>query len=371
MARADRAAHHDTVWALEAASALEPDNAEYHARLAALDPSRESDLLAALALNPRNPSWWIMRSVEQEQAGDLIGAEASLLRANAVCRYYTPRWSLAAFYYRQHNIPQFTNWAHASLSVGYGDSESVIRMAQKLGLTPEEVRAIIPDDPEELTSYLDLMIRDGDMAQIYDPAIKLIDLSARPARDAILDAAGKLFLAGAEAEAVALWNKSVTAGWIPFAQLDPAAGHSLARGNFRGERIGRGFDWRYPEVDGVSLSTGEPDGSLRMELSGKQPPQCELASQLVPLLPGRKYRLTTSYRTESIAPGSGLAWSILPARGGTELAVLPLAGQESIEFETPVSPTPMELRLTYSRRIATVRIEGVLSVRSVELQLLP
>ena len=378
LAHADRLAQADTVEALRAASQIEPGNAEYHARIATLDPSQDDQLKAALQLNPRNPSWWIMQSVRQEEEGDLAGAEASLLKANSVCRYYTPRWSLASFYYRQKNVPQFVRWARASLSVGYGDSESLFRMAQRLGIASETIfREVVPGNPDKVAAYLYLMMNDGNIDQVYEPSAKLVDLGAKPTRNTVLVNCETLFLRGKTAQSLALWNKAVQAGWVAFSRLDPEAGKSQARDNFRGERIEQGFDWRYPAPQGVSVSAAEPDGSLRVEFSGKQPPNCELASQYTPLLAGRKYHLTVHYRSDSIAPESGLQWSVLTVPAGQSLASIRLnapageAGEQSIGFEAPKTQAPARLLLSYARSPGTTRIEGTLWIESVELTLLP
>ncbi len=78
-----------------------------------------------------------------------------------------------------------------------------------------------------------------------------------------------------------------------------------------------------------------------------------------------------------------MGWSIVPAGGGPagggpagggpavgSMALKSAAGTESGVFEMPVSGGPMKLLLTYSRSIATTRIEGVLTVERVGLELL-
>ena len=73
-----------------------------------------------------------MQSVRQEEDGDVAGAKRSLREANTVSRYYIPRWSFAAFYYRQGNKSEFIRWAKLALSAGYGQPESLFQMAQRL-----------------------------------------------------------------------------------------------------------------------------------------------------------------------------------------------------------------------------------------------
>jgi tetratricopeptide (TPR) repeat protein len=371
---ADHLAQSDNPAALQAASRIEPLNAGYRARIATVDSLRDDQLQAALRLNPRNPSWWIMESIHREETGDLAGAEKCLLQANSVSRYYTPRWTAAFFYYRQNNRPEFVRWARAGLSVGYGESESLLRMAQKLGLTSAEIlRDVIPEDPDKVAAYLEVLNKDHAIDRTYEPAAKLIGLGAKPWRNLILGISETLFQSGRIDQALDLWNRTVQAGWVAFSKLDPAAGKSIARNNFRGERIERGFDWKYPVPQGVSVSVDEPDGSLRLDFSGKEPTSCELASQYTALPPGRRYRLAVRARSASIPPGSGLQWSVVTVPGGQRIAAVSLdalggpAAEQSIVFETPQTPAPLRLMLSYSRNLGTTRIEGTLWVESVEL----
>ena len=376
--RAETLARQDTLEALQKAVGLAPGDADYYARMATLDSSRDDELSAALKLNPRKPSWWIMRAVHQEEDGDLAGAEQSLRRANAVSQYYIPRWSLAAFYYRQGNRHDFVRWARKALSVGYGAPESLFRMAQKLGLSPEEaLQTVVPKDPERVDSYLRFLLRAGDMEPAYATATQLIDVGSSLNRESIFTTCETLFVAGKIDEAVALWNKAGQAHWIAFRQLDPATGKSVSNENFAEEKLQRGFDWRYSTLAGVAASQSEPNGGLRLEFSGSQPEKCELMSQYIPLLPGRSYKLAVRYHSEGIPPESGLRWSILtiPASQAVVAGLMTVPGAQRVEqafdFQTPPQRVPMRIVLAYSRSSGTTRIEGRLWIESVKLTLAP
>lgn len=375
LARAERLAARDTVQSLEAASGLSSENAEYYARVAVLDASRDDELAAALARSSREPSLWILRSVRQEQDGDLAGAEQSLLHANEICRYYIPRWSLAAFYYRRQDRARFQEWARAALSVGLGDPESLVRMAQKLGLSPDEIlRSVVPDDPQRLEQYIYLALRDPDPAAAQPAALRLLGAHAQARVEPVLDTCDALFRAGRISDAAELWNRAIAAHKLNFAPIDPGAGKSLAAAGFLAPSLGRGFDWRYANVDGVARSISDRDGSLNLEFSGNQPERCDLASQHVELRPGSEYRATVRYRVDGIAPGAGLRLAIGPLTGGAPvlsgLLNLPAAdyADQSFEFQAPPEPAPFELVLAYGRMPGTTRIEGRLWIQSIRLE---
>ncbi len=255
VARADLLAHQDTVTTLAAASRLLPRNAQFHARLAELDPGRSSELERALVLNPRNASWWIMRSVQQEEAGDLPGAEASLRSAFRIARYYVPLWSLTAFYYREGNKVEFIHSAKETLSVGTGDPRSVFQMAARLGVPADVVQnEILPDQTDTLTAYLKYTLETGDWRSATNTGIHLAAVGSKDDTPALLTASERLFLSGNLNEAVIVWNSAVSAHWISMTRMNPASGVSFNDGAFAQPRIYLGFDWKVPAPAEVAVA---------------------------------------------------------------------------------------------------------------------
>src|SRR5207245_348367 len=78
-----------------------------------------------------------------------------------------------------------------------------------------------------------------------------------------------------------------------------------------------------------AVQTDSPVG-LKLSLSGKQPEKCELLWQYIPLIPGRRYRFRSQYRTSGIAAESGVRWSIFSsaARSPTLFRSSQLAGDD-------------------------------------------
>jgi tetratricopeptide (TPR) repeat protein len=377
-ARAEHLARMDTVEALRAALELTPRNADYYARIATLDSARDDQLRVALTLNAKDPSWWIMLSVRQEQEGDVTGAEESLRQANLVSRYFTPRWSFAAFYYRQGNKTEFVKWAKSALSAGNGQPESLFQMAQRLNLPSSQILDdLLPEVPDRVDSYLHLLLQQGKVDQEHAAAARLVRIGSPENRGSILETCESLFVAGKIDQAVDLWNMAIRAGWVTLFPLDPLSGKSLANGSFAGEPLERGFDWKNSIPSGVSAIRSVSDRSLYLELSGSQPESCELMGQFVPLLPKRQYQLKIRYRLRDTHSASGLQWSVLPVPSGKPVMVGPmnLSADEfmdqSFPFETPPQQCPMRLLLSYTRLPGTTRMEGELWIRSVQLTLVP
>jgi tetratricopeptide (TPR) repeat protein len=367
----------DTVEALQGALRITPGNADYYARIATLDPSRSDDLNHALTQNPRDPSWWIMQSVRQEEDGDVAAAEKSLRQANLVSRYYTPRWSLAAFYYRQGNKAEFITWAKSALSAGNGQSESLFQMAQRLNLPSSQILDdVLPDVPDRVDSYLHLLLQQGKVDQQHAAAARLIRIGSSRNRMSILETCESLFKAGKIDQAVDLWNRAIQVRWIALSPLDPLLGESLGNDSFAEESMDLGFDWKNSIPLGVSASRSVTDHSLFLEFSGSQPESCELVSQFVPLLPNRQYRIEVRYRLRSTNLATGLQWSVLPVPSGKPSMAGLMSPSEkfvgqTFPFETPSQPGPMKILLSYTRAPGTTRMEGKLWIQSVHLTLLP
>lgn len=364
----------DTLPALERAARLTPDNAWFHARIAMLDQTRVEELKRALALDRNEPSWWIMLSVGQEQDGDSAGAELSLRTATAVSNYFVPWWSLAAFDHRHEDTGNFIPAARHALSLGAGDEQSIFRMAENLKIPPDAVeRQLLPDLPKPLQAWLDHVLAERNLTAALSAALRLTSVGSADSRTSLLAICEALFLAGRADSAVILWNRAIQKHWMQMTLLDPAAGVSLNDGTFSRSRLQAGFDWKVAAPDPIEPTLLD-QGGIRFEFDGSQPETCELLSQYVPLLPGRKYQLKTRFRTQGIPLQSGLRWTISPNQKTPEsfpnLSSDTPADQVAM-FETPSEPAPFRLILLYSRLPGTTRIKGELSIESVGIQLLP
>jgi hypothetical protein len=368
---ADQALAADTVPALEQATHLAPGDAALFARLAQLDPTRKDALAAALRLNPREPSSWIMRAIDQEQSGDLAAAESSLKRSVAMAGYFVPRWSLVAFYYRHGNVPAFLPSARAALAAGSGDPVSIFQMAKNLKITPDAIDAqLLPDSPEIMRSWLQFAFENRDWPAAERAASRLLALGAKDNTKDLLRLCDQMLSSGRIDEARALWNRLSQAGWIAMAKLDPSGGDLITDGVFSLPRLQSAFDWRLIAPASVVFSHSGPRG-IQLDFDGHEPVECDLMSQYVPVASGERYRLTTRYHTGRIPPPSGLRWAV--EQGDSVIGTSPdlssaEAATQNFEFRTPPEAKLTQLVLTYQREPGTVRIEGQLWIDSVRLE---
>lgn len=155
--------------------------------------SSPGQLRVAVRLNPRLASAWIYLGLDAEAGGDLPEAEQDLLRAARVDRQYVPAWTLANFYFRRGDAVKFWPWAARAASLTFDDYRPLLRLADALETSPQEVATRLAGGAPLLRAYLDLLIGEGRLdaaqeiagllARRRDPAdrARLADLAGRTA----------------------------------------------------------------------------------------------------------------------------------------------------------------------------------------------
>ena len=350
---------------------LDPNNARYFTSLAEHQEAEEIDpkpaLAAASRLNPLDSSVWIRRGLRAEFEGDFARAENFLLEAARVDKLFDPRATLANYYFRRNNPEQFWRWMRAALAIHYGDLTSLFRLCWRVSDDPEIIRSrALPQGREVLRGYLRFLL-DEDRLDAAEPIAREL-ASAAAADDAavLLDFIDRCLAPPARASsAVTAWNSLCARNIVPFSSI--ASDHLVTNDDFRVAPTARGFDWRVPQGPDISAQPISPRG-LRIDLSGKQPEQCELLAQLVPLPPGKTCRLRFNYQTSGFPAESGLRWSILSATS-------PFLSsddwqQRELTFSTEHS-TLARLSLAYSRVAGTSRLEGSITLRDILLECAP
>lgn len=354
-----------------------PDSAEYwlrvaDAREAAGEPAGDA-LGRALAASPLNARAWIRAGLAAEMAGDLPRAERCLLRAADASRMYEPAWTLANFYFRRNNPREFRRWMTRAAEMSYGDLRPLFDLAWRIGDDPAAILQALPPEGAAARAYLDYLTAADRLDAAQAAAARLCERASRDDRDALLRYVNRMLDAGRAPAALEAWNALCRRGALPYPPLE--AGRAVTNGRFAREPLDAGFDWRLPRPHGIASAWSESPAHVRVWFSGKQPERCETLAQIVPVVPGRSYRLSYEYQTRGIRPGTGLAWTVYGA-GGTILArAADLSSDDwkakSASFTVPPATHAVRLALLYQRSPGTVRIEGEAALRSVSLEELP
>jgi O-antigen ligase len=308
--------------------------AEYRFALAELDSVRTFEhLQAAVADNPFYTQARIALALERESSGDVGGAERLLLETARFDRQFAPAWALANFYLRHNSVGPFWDWAHKAAAMSFGDRRALFDLCFLVSDDPAAVFDHI-GNPQLEESFLRYLVANRGTTSADDMALRLARrLPRQPetsVRDVLLDYVDQAILEGRIAPAWQVWKLTG----------EPANG--------------RGFDWHVGRTEGVYVMR-EGD-EWRLELSGREAEACDLLRRP---LPRGSFMLRYEYRTENLAPGTGLSWEAMPVEASSDwrVANLPVAGDS--------------LRLVYKRPSGNVRAEGVLWLRNLRLLALP
>jgi hypothetical protein len=365
LAVADQLFRANSLPALTRAVRLAPGNAQYFAWLAEYQEAEGFDPNPALAtacrLNPFDSSVWIRRGLRAEFEGDYTQAEKFLLEAARIDKLLDPRATLANYYFRRNNSEQFWRWTREALAIGYGDLAPMFRLCWRMSDDPELIRSRAQPPPRP---YLFFLLAENHLAAA-DPVARELAKSATPEDAAVLlDFIDRVLARGANTSSARnVWSALCIRSLIPLA---PSAS-PLTNGDFRVAPSSRGFDWRVSQTPDISAVRINPRG-LRIDLSGRQPEECELLAQFIPLTPGKTCRLRFSYRTSGAPIESGLQWRILDASSA------PLSSDDGKQAELRFSTREASLArlaLEYKRVAGTSRWEGSVTLHDIELECAP
>jgi tetratricopeptide (TPR) repeat protein len=400
LARAEWLFRQSSPSSVDAAVRLIPYNPRYLVGLASLRPEHAPALLRrALTLNEYDVRSWVQLGLEAEfQRQDLAAAESCYRRAADASHMFYARSNLANFYYRYQRYPEFLHWVPLALQRAYSDPSLLFLQIWgasgdgrfNLSLMPNRAAVLNPyvsfllqtnrlDEVEPaLTRSLQQMAIEGTRADTSTPMPYAQDPGTREFCGYALD---RLLLAGRWDSAQRVWTQLYKRGWL--AEPAPSAASPLTNGGFRSPCFRHGFDWAFTPTAGATIDQYTESSKLRITFDGKEPEAWQLLHQFVILEPNGRYRLSWDAESESIPKNSGLQWRLVPVSDQGPAAVSDLVSSDLLgqvgsgdtergawDFTAP--PEPLDLLvLEYIRRFGTVRPEGDLSLRSVELKRLP
>jgi len=365
---------HETAEGARRAWGMEPGRAEYAVRLALLtgdeDPGGARRLLErAVELKPADAKMWIELGLRYEAEGEGGKAEGCLLRAAEESRRYLPRWTLANYYFRRGDTEGFWKWAREAAAMAYGDPlplyrlcgkvEEDGRLIERLGIRKAAMRA----------GYLEYLAEQGRIDLAAGASRAVLEDGREEDVGLLLAACDRMLEAKRPEDAAAVWNGLADARRIPYGR---AGEGKLVNGDFANAPGSHGFDWRLSGAQGIAAAREERGDGLRLTFSGAQPENCEALGEVAQAAEGTGYRLKWRYRTRGIAEGTGLGWQVTAAESGQVLgAGASLSSEQDtagqLDFRTPRGCRMVRVALAYRRAEGTVRVEGYVVLRGVEL----
>jgi hypothetical protein len=339
--------------------------AHYLERLADLDEAAAPAALdSALAANPRLTTARITRGLAAERESRLLDAARDLTAAARLDRQYLPAWTLANFYFRRHDPPNFWAWARRAAAMEAAASDEyrpLLRLANAMEPRAGRVAAELGNTAGLERAELDAVLTQGDADGVRAVARTLVarqDPADQPRLMAVVD---DQIHAGRLQDAVDLWN-AVAA---PQPLLDPVQGRVVTNGDFAHAPQGLGFDWRMPSVTGV-VSQWTPARRLAFSFSGQQPELCALLEQTLPLT-SRRLRLRFEYSTSGWDDSTGVRWNLEgadapvlgPAPQGRSASVVLTSGKAGLA----------RLVLLYRRDPGSVRASGHIEIGNIRAEI--
>lgn len=349
---------------------LSPMNERYVAWQAELTDTAGRDpeplLERASLLNPLDSRVWIRRGLSAELRGDRSTAERLLLRAANVDRLFEPRWTLMNFYFRQGDARNFWAWVPRAFAVTYGDRTPIFDLCWHVSPDAAAIQRAIPEDTETLTQFASFLTTKLHAYEASNVAVRVLAQPGAPESSRFIDLVDRMISEDATDAAVRLWNELCRRHVLPYQSLAPDRGESVTNGTFQTFPSGHGFDWHAQNSSAIrALKTQSPD-ALRISLSGDEPENCTLLSQIIPVRPDGDYDLKFQYRTANI--GSGIR---LTASG----AATPDLGADEwntgeLHFHV-TSATLANIALEYHRPAGSVRAQGSIALRDFRLTFAP
>lgn len=333
---------------LERALTIVPENARYY-YLLGLQRYDNNDpdgsiryFLKSLRLNPTDSKAWLELARSFIEKGNNDKASYALMRA-----------------IRMDGKSPDVIWEAGLLSLMNGNNEDASRLLRRyLSMMPSEqdklysilftigadsdfiIRSLLPNQYEFYKRYLYFLIRNRLTKEAIDlwPLIRDMD----PERELYIRYCDFLIQSGYAEKATDLWEDFIKRFEIKKEGTD----NIIWNGDFEYKPEGGCFDWRIGKSEGVKVfidrdisRTGE--SSLTINFNGQTNPDISVASQVVSVKQGKRYRVTSYVRTENITTKNGVFMYINGHNCGLSyLRTEPLIGTNlwkrlDIEFKVP------------------------------------
>jgi len=358
LAWADTRFRTGTIEGVARAIEILPDKPEYllfHALQ--LDYAGQDSMMLlerAARLSPHSSAARIRLGLRAESRGDTDAAERWLLNAVRVDRQFEPRWTLANFYFREERHDDFWKTMREALNDSYGDRRAAFdlcwRATDRASVVLERA---IPHNRALEAAYLAYVLSNHPDA-VIPVALRLAsfhDASDLPVLESATDAAIQY---GKAQSARDLWRET--------GHADPL--EKVTDADLRQFSDGHGFDWRWHFPEGVGHQEFEDPPAHRIQLSGKQPETCDLLSETLLLVAGKRYELSWESRSRSARPTFGFSWKI----GDTEAVLSPSEEWKGLTIPFTAASDLVHLTVRYQRPLGEPRWEGNVDIRGVSVR---
>lgn len=380
MSIADLLASRNQPQFLQQAIRLMPLNPGYRVQLAnelfVMDPeAAQAALEKAVHLDPYKAPAWIQLGILYEGESDVPKAEHAFLQAAKVDKTFLPAWSLANFYFRHNETDQFWLWAKKAAQMSPTDALPLFRLAWYMDPNVDEIESRLQmQRPFMKVQFVNFLMNQQEADAVAQAATRLL-VSDKGKNDTLpgLSSACEWLIEHKRPElALPLWNELAKSGLIPYHPLVPGSADAITNASFLKQPSFTGFDWRIANPPGISAFFNTNPNAIGFEFSGDEAENALLMYQVIPVLPGKTYKLMVDYSTSGLPQKSGLEWIVTDFMSGavfgrTENLSADQGGTAVACFTPPDGVKFAYLTLQYQRQPGTVRIEGKVAIRKLHL----
>jgi hypothetical protein len=365
---------------LRQAIRLMPLNPGYRVQLAnelfVMDPdAAQAALEKAIQLDPYKAPAWIQLGILYEGENNVPKAEHAFLQAAKVDKTFLSAWSLANFYFRHNSTDQFWLWAGKAAQMSPADALPLFRLAWYMEPDVNEIESRLQmQRPFMKVQFLNFLMDQQEADAVAQAATRLLtsDKGKNDTLPALTSACEWLIEHRRPELALPLWNELAKGGLIPYHALIPGSANAITNATFSRQPSSSGFDWRVGNPTGISAFFNTNPNALGFEFSGDEAETALLMWQVVPVLPGKTYKLMVDYATKGLPEKSGIKWIITDFMSGailgrTENLSADQGGNTVACFTTPDGVKFAYLSLQYQRQPGTVRIEGKVAIHKMSL----
>jgi tetratricopeptide (TPR) repeat protein len=271
-------------------------------------------LRQAAAMNPYHWDYWADLATTCDFVGDTPCSDAAFERARNL-NPMTPllQWMVANHYVLTNRAQESFPYFRKLLEMSPDYLAPTFRLLLRVTADPQQIYAgVVPDgkDPSPRYAFLTFLSTTGDFEgamQIWKLMIAGPDnspepLSVKPFLDSLIEH-------NQIQDASVVWGDLAQRGLVP--KRDSAeAGNLLYNGNFQGQPLNTGFDWRYNEASDLLYDFSDTQGPhggkcLRIDFPVGRNEDYELLNQVVLVAPNTRYQLTAQVRSEDLTSDSG------------------------------------------------------------------
>jgi hypothetical protein len=270
----------------------------------------------AVSLRPSDDVIWLELGITRDEMEDPAGAIAAMNEAIRTAPYYAhPKWQRGNVLLRQGRYDEaFADLREAAKS-NHDLQPNLIDLTWAISKSdPKLMEQILQiEDDHMRTAFARFLARKGRGSEAVEQ-LRLVREISEPVRKEMVV---NLLSRKSYKEAFAIWSGRLS-------DPDKPTPPVIFDGGFESSLIlnETGFGWRVAKADNQSFSidTAQKQSgskSLRIQFNGNSNPSTSVVSQLVPVEPGRRYRLNGAARTQELVTG-GLPIIIVNA-AATEL----------------------------------------------------